>query len=167
MPRIYSPRGPENADFVNALTVNTLLANTSVAAPRKVYNAATTLTAADSGALCIFGTAAGYTYTLPAAAAGLHFEFLVGITITSVAAKTICATGDFLLGNFIQSTDGTYTSASHAADGSTILAISMNGSTTGGLVGDWYRVTAISATQWYIYGMGRATGSEATPFATS
>jgi hypothetical protein len=160
--------------FTGNVTVSGNLAVTGTSAltglvsgPRKVYNAVTTLTAADSGAFCIWGTAAGYTYTLPAAAAGLWFDFLVGITITSSAAKVVTASGDFLLGNFIQSTDGTYTSASHAADGSTITSWNGNGTTTGGLVGDWLRVVAISGTQWYVHGMGRATGAEATPFATS
>jgi hypothetical protein len=162
MPRIYSPRGPEAADVVNNLVVPG-----SLAYKRKVYSAATTLTRNDSGALCLWDTAAGFTFTLPEAEEGLHFEFVVHTTITSVAAKVICASGDFLVGNFIQSTDSTYTSASHAADGSTIVAWSGNGSTTGGLIGDWLRLTAISATQWHVYGMGRATGSEATPFATS
>jgi hypothetical protein len=151
----------------NVAVTGTLTTTGLFAAPRKVYNAVTILTAADSGAMCIWGAAAGYLYTLPAAAAGLWFDFLVGITITSSAAKVITASGDFLLGNFIQSTDGTYTSASHAADGSTITSWNGNGTTTGGLVGDWLRVVAISGTQWYVHGMGRATGSEATPFATS
>lgn len=134
---------------------------------RPVKTAAATLTRAESGAFCLFSTAAGYTYTLPDAEAGLWFEFYVGVTITSVAAKVVTASGDFLLGNYIQSTDGTYTSASHLADGSTITSWNGNGSTTGGLVGDWLRVVAISGTQWSVYGMGRATGTEATPFATS
>lgn len=132
-----------------------------------VKQAATTLTAEDSGAMCLFTTAAGYTFTLPPAEIGLQFTFAVHTTITSSAAKVICATGDFLVGNFIQSTDSTYTSASHAANGTDIVSWNGNGSTTGGLIGDWFTVTAISSTQWHIYGMGRATGSEATPFATS
>ena len=134
---------------------------------RPIFRAAQTLTSDHNGALCVYANAAGYTYTLPAAQLGLWFDFVVEVTVTSVAAKCICASGDFLLGNFIQSTDGTYTSANHAADGTTIVAISMNGTTTGGYVGDWYRVHAISATQWEIYGMGRATGTEATPFSAS
>lgn len=134
---------------------------------RPVKTAAATLTEADNGALCLFNLAAGFTYTLPAASPGLWFEFQVTVTVTSVAAKLICASGDFLIGHFIQSTDGTYTSAAHAANGTDIVSWNGNGSTTGGLVGDWFRVTAISDSQWAIYGMGRATGNEATPFATS
>lgn len=133
-----------------------------------VKTAAATLTAADSGAVCIFNSAAGDIYTLPTAASGLVFDFVVVTTITSNAAKVITASAsEFLLGTFIQSTDGTYTSAAHAANGSTIRAWSGNGGTTGGLAGDWFRVCGISSTQWAIWGMGRATGAEATPFATS
>jgi hypothetical protein len=139
----------------------------SLAAPRKVYTTATVLTAADSGALCIFSTAAGQIYTLPPAAAGLWFDFNVAVTATSLVHRVVCTTGDFLLGTFTQSTDGTYTSALRAADGATHLAWEGNGSTKGGIVGDWLRVTAISATQWNVYGMGSATGAEATPFVTS
>lgn len=135
---------------------------------RVVKTAAATLTAADSGAFCFFNSAAGDLYTLPTAAAGLWFDFAILVTITSNAAKVITASAsEFLLGGFRQSTDGTYVTAEHAANGSTIRAISMNGSTTGGFAQDWWRVIGISATQWAIYGFGRANGTEATPFATS
>lgn len=134
---------------------------------RPVKTGAQTLAKEDSGALCLFNTAAGYTFTLPPAEQGLWFEFAVHTTITSSAAKVITASGDFLVGTFIQSTDGTYTSTNRDADGSTHVSWNGNGSTTGGLIGDWFRVVAISDTQWFILGMGRATGSEATPFATS
>jgi hypothetical protein len=155
-------------DVTGAATFgSTVVATGTLAAPRKVYTTATVLTAEDSGALCIWSTAAGIIYTLPPAAAGLHFDFVVSVTATSLVHRVVCTSGDFLLGNFIQSTDGTYTSASHAADGTTILAWEGNGTTKGGLIGDWLRVTAISATQWVVYGMGRATGAEATPFVTS
>ena len=137
----------------------------------KVFSgAARTLDAADSGALCLFSTAAGYTYTLPAATAeniGVWFDFLITVTITSVAAKTICASGDFIVGSFFQSPDGTDAVAAHAFNGTTHVAISENGTTTGGYAGGSYRLTVINATQWAIQGLGLATGSEATPAATS
>lgn len=134
---------------------------------RKIYNGVATIAAEDSGALCLFSTAAGYTYTLPPAQVGLWFDFLVTTTITSVGAKTICATGDFIVGSIFQSPDGTDLVAAHAANGTTHLAINMNGTTTGGYAGDSYRLTAISTTQWAIQGLSIATGSEASPFATS
>jgi hypothetical protein len=155
-------------DVTGAATFGSTVAVTGLfAAPRKVYTTATILTAADSGALCVWSTAAGIIYTLPAAAAGLHFDFVVSVTATSLVHRVVCASGDFLLGTFVQSTDGTYTSALRAADGATHLAWEGNGTTKGGIVGDWLRVTAISGTQWVVYGMGSATGAEATPFVTS
>ena len=135
---------------------------------RKVFSGlAKVLTADDNGALCLWTTAAGYLYTLPAAQLGLWFDFLVHTTITSVGAKVICATGDFLVGSFIQSPDSTTLLAAHAADGSTHVSWNGNGTTTGGYAGDFFRVTAISSTQWVIQGLGLATGTEATPFAAS
>ena len=55
----------------------------------------------------------------------------------------------------------------YAANGTTIRALSSNGTTTGGTIGDRYKVTCISATQWAIDGQVVATGTAATPFATS
>lgn len=137
--------------------------------PRKVYTAARTLTQRDNGALCVFNTAAGYTFTLPKCAKGLFFDFVVQTTITSSAAKVITKniTTEFLVGSFIQSPDGTTLLAAHAANGTDIVSWNGNGSTTGGYSGDFFRVTGLSATQWLIQGLGLATGSEATPFATS
>lgn len=140
----------------------------TLAFPRVTKTAVATLTAADSGALCVFNSAAGDIYTLPVPTAGLWFDFVVVVTATSNNQKVITSQAtEFLLGTFVQSTDGTYTSALQSANGSSIRAWTGNGSTTGGIKGDWFRVTAISATQWVIWGMGSATGSEATPFAAS
>ena len=140
----------------------------AVGSKRTVYQGgAATLSADDSGALCLFTTAAGYTFTLPAAAEGLWFDFAIHTTITSVGAKVICASGDFIVGVFTQGTDGTCTQAQHAANGTTHVSWNGNGATTGGLVGDRFRLTAISSTQWFIEGYGTATGTEATPFSTS
>lgn len=159
MPKEYRVNGNDREDLESGVA-------RSLTTP--VFSgAAKTLTAEDSGALCLFSTAAGYTYTLPAAAVGLYFDFLITTTITSSAAKVICTAGDFILGSFLQSPDGTDPVAAFAADGAADLAISMNGTTTGGYAGDWFTLTAISSTQWAITGFGLATGSEATPVATS
>ncbi len=123
---------------------------------------------ADSGALVYWDQAAGVTYTLPAPKLGMWFEFIVTVTITSAAAKVITdAATSFLLGGFRQSTDTTFTEATHLANGTTIRAWSGNGTTTGGVVGDTLIVSAASATVWMVMGRGSATGAEATPFATS
>lgn len=159
--------------YINSTTNKLLISNGTAyipvgGAPRVVKNAVTVLTAADNGALCVWGAAAGYLYTLPTAVAGLWFDFVVAVTITSVGAKVLTASAsEFLLGSFLQIPDGAAQIVAQNANGTTIRSWNGNGTTTGGYAGDAFRLTAISATQWVINGIGLATGTEATPFATS
>lgn len=127
------------------------------------------LKAEESGALCLMDRAAGVVYTLPAPAIGLEYEFLVSVSVTSNAHKIITKTitTDFLLGAVTMVTIATATPAGFAANGTTIVALSANGSTTGGLIGETYKVRAISSTQWAISGVCVGSGIIVTPFATS
>jgi hypothetical protein len=132
--------------------------------------ATVTLTADQSGAAVLFDRAAGIVFTLPAAVAGLCFDFFVSVTITSGAAKVITSTGTELLVGTLLNTN---TSSSDAVANwkalvaSSYVAVSMNGSTTGGIKGDWLRFTCLNSTTWNVSGMTLATGTVATPFATS
>lgn len=128
-----------------------------------------TLLAEESGSLCLFDRAAGVVYTLPSPVEGMQFEFSTTVLLTSNAYKFITAAAtQFLVGSVM---GGSLTVADSGdvfqADGTTIVALSMNGSTTGGLVGGRIRVTAISTTQWVVEGDFVASGVVATPFATS
>lgn len=127
------------------------------------------LLAKEAGALCLFDRAAGVVYTLPTPVAGMEFHFATTVTITSNAAKTITKTpaSEFIIG-LVEVVGGTTeTVASADFNGTTHVAISSNGSTTGGVIGDQYTLTAISATQWYIKGLISGSGAVATPAATS
>ena len=129
---------------------------------------ARTLLAKESGALCLFDRAAGTVYTLPAPVIGMNFEFQTTTTITSNAAKVITdATTTFLLGTVDMVINTSATTLAALGNGTTHVAISSNGSTTGGVQGDSYKVTAISSTQWVITGLVSGSGTLATPFATS
>lgn len=128
-----------------------------------------TLLPEESGALCLLDSATGVVYTLPAPQVGMEFEFLATVAVTSNAYKVITdAATTFLIGGVIM---GDVTIAQSGdyfeADGSTHVAISANGSTTGGLLGERYKVTCISSTQWAIEGVCHGAGTLATPFATS
>lgn len=128
-----------------------------------------TLLAEESGAKCLFDRAAGNVYTLPAPAAGMQFDFSATVLVTSNAYKVITNSASvFLIGSLV---GGSLTVADSGdvfqADGTTHVAVSMNGSTTGGLVGGNIRFTAISSTQWLVEGDFVASGTVATPFATS
>lgn len=128
-----------------------------------------TLLPRESGALCLFDRAAGITYTLPTPVVGMTFEFLVTVAVTSNAHKVITAAStQYLLGGIIMGDVTVAQSGDYfEADGSTHVAISAAGTTTGGLLGERYKVVAISTTQWSIHGVCHGAGTLATPFATS
>lgn len=127
-----------------------------------------TLLAGESGSLCLFDRAAGVVYTLPAPVEGMEFEFRTTLAITSNGAKVITSSAAFILGSVMI---GSLTVADSGdvfqANGTTHLAISSSGSTTGGLIGGSYKLTAISATIWLIEGDLVGSGTVADPFATS
>jgi len=130
-----------------------------------------TLKASESGALCLLDRAAGVVYTLPAITAtniGMSFEFQATVSVTSNAYKVITgAATQFLVGAVVASSLTAGAQDTFVANGTTHVAISAAGSTTGGLIGERYVVTAISATQWAINGVTQGSGTLADPFATS
>lgn len=128
-----------------------------------------TLTAAESGALVVYDSAAGHVFTLPEPVVGLTFEFIVATSVTSNAHKVITSSSSvFLVGGVIMGDVTVAQSGDYfEADGATHVALSAGGSTTGGLRGETYKVTCISATQWAISGVCHGAGTLATPFATS
>jgi len=128
-----------------------------------------TLNRDESGSVLQFDSAAGVVYTLPTPVIGMYFDFITTTTITSNAAKVITAdtASEFILGVCEVIGGTTETTLAAIANGSTHVAISSNGTTTGGAIGGRFRLTAISTTQWYIDGYVKGTGTVATPFATS
>lgn len=126
------------------------------------------LTAADSGGIFLFDSAAGVVYTLPAPTVGTMFKFFSTVTITSNSAKIITNSASvFLLGEVFTYTTATASGAGFAFNGSTHVACTMNGTTSGGIIGTMVEVTAFSSTQWLINGLIVGSGTIITPAATS
>jgi hypothetical protein len=126
------------------------------------------LTAAQSGSLCVFDNAAGAIFTLPAAATGLWYDFVIQTSASSNAHRVNCAAADFMVGSvMMHATDDTGLSAGFAADGATHLGINLDAATQGWLAGGKFRLTAISAVLWLIEGDLLGTGTLATPFETT
>lgn len=124
------------------------------------------ISAQESGTTFLLNKADGIVFTLPAAAVGLSYKFVVGTAVTSNAYSIDCATGDFFLGLLnLGAEDGA--ADAFGGDGAADLSIDMNGSTTGGLVGTEIEVIAVSGTQWHVRGSLLGSGTVATPFATS
>ena len=130
--------------------------------------ASRTLTRSDIGAPIVVNAAAGLTLTLPASSgSGDDFEIVIGTSVTSNSVIVRVANG----------TDVMRGVAMNAADaGDTIVAfetaaasdtITMNGTTTGGLVGDRILLKDIAAGFWQVQVIGAATGTEVTPFSAT
>lgn len=144
---------------------------------RKVFTAAATLTAADSGALCVWPSATGFTYTLPIITSdiiGTEFEFLCATTNSATACKIITGQAtDLLVGEVLSFVDATTPGANPGPKGFVFatdkIACTMGGSdtTTGGVAGTRIRVTAVALLKWHISGFVVAAGTIATPAATS
>jgi hypothetical protein len=128
-----------------------------------------TLNANESGSLCLFDRAAGIVYTLPTASAGTYFDFMVTTSVTSNAAKVITGAGtEFLIGGYTNvDTDTSNAVAAFDGNGSSHVSVSMNGTTTGGLLGTQLRFTCLSSTRWAVSGIVRGSGTVATAFAAS
>ena len=123
---------------------------------------------AHGGKVITLNRAAGITVTLPAASGtGAEYRFFVGTTCTSnnyiiqVADGTDVMSGVCLLA---QDAADTAVMFETAADSDTIT---MNGSTKGGIKGDFIHLIDVAADLWSVRIVGSGTGTEATPFSAA
>lgn len=133
-------------------------------------NAATlALTAAQSGSLIMLDIASGTTVTLPAPVVGLTFSFVVKTAVTSNNHKVITDAGTTLILGGVVMTEAADTNAGLGAlfNGTSHISILMNGTTTGGIIGTFFNMTCITATQWAIEGIVAGSGTLATCASTS
>lgn len=130
------------------------------------------LTEAQSGRNILVDDAAGLDFTLPPITAdniGMHFKFLVTVSITSNSFRVTAGAGDLLKGGILMiDFDDVYTAPQAAfiePDGTDDLVMTCNGTTTGGKKGTVVEFIAISATEWFVTGIVAGDGVLATPFS--
>jgi hypothetical protein len=131
---------------------------------------ALTLTPQQSGQQCLFDTAAGAggVYTLPAPQVGLWYQFFVTVAWGSNTYKVVTNNpGTVLLNGSVWETVAAGTGTQFFPNGTTHSAISLAGTTTGGLVNTCFDVYCVSATSWYIDGTNMASGVIVSPFTNS
>lgn len=126
------------------------------------------LTAADTGKIFVLNLAAGIAVTLPAAAAGLRFRFLILTTFTGAASIKSATGADIMIGHALMgnNTDNTVVDWPAVA-ASTFDTIDMFGTanSTGGIEGQEIEIVGVAANRWFVTIRGDAAGTEATPFA--
>lgn len=144
--------------------------NLPIVAPRtsKILGSSgnTAVTAANSGYTYLFDTAAGITFTLPVPVIGAVYTFVVTTTVTSGSHKIITnAAGVFLQGVITSAT--IVASVFESVPASSNISVTMNGTTTGGLIGTQLEFRCLTANLWQVFGTNFTSGTTATPFATS
>lgn len=143
--------------------------------------AALTLDPATHGGRIIVITAATTTITLPAVNVtadpatsgpgsdpntlnnqGVEYTFVN--TILATAIKVLAPASNFLLGS---ASINAATPSAFFADGTATRSINLNGTTTGGIVGSYFTITAIASGQYLVQAQLNGSGVLATPFAVS
>lgn len=133
-------------------------------------NITASLTVDDRNAetLNTINAAAGLTITLPAAiGSGKKFDFLLGTTVTSnnVIIQVANPT-DVMAGVVTMAQDAGDTAALFETT-STSDTITMNGSTKGGIKGDFVTLKDAAAGLWQLIMTCQGTGTEATPLSAA
>jgi hypothetical protein len=152
-------------------------ATNSVGVIESITAATKTVTSADSNTTYLLNRAAGITVTLPTAAAGLNYTFIIGTTFTGTfsldgaSANDIYSSSSNLL-IWDKDAPGTVSAKQFYADGSDDDKIVMDADTKGRFVGGRINCIGIatggqgSATAvWHVDGIVYGDGSLATPFA--
>lgn len=121
---------------------------------------------AHGGVPVVLNAAAGLTITLPASTgSGVEFEVIVGTTVTSNSyVIQVANSSDVMMGVLGVATDAAGVNVPTAATSDTIT---MNGSTTGGVLGSRVVLRDAAANKWAVSGALVSTGAEATPFSAA
>lgn len=124
--------------------------------------------AAHAGRTITLNKADGIAVTLPAATgSGSIYRFFVGTTITSSAITIKVPTAaETMAGAAYIAADGGDTLVAFET-AATTDTISMNGTTTGGLLGNFVEIIDVATAKFFVRISGSATAAEATPFSAT
>ena len=129
---------------------------------------ATMTSASNAGRTMVLDVASGATVTLPAASGtGNIYKFFVKTTVTSNNyVIQVANANDTMAGVAIVAND----SDNSASIFETLAAsdtITLNGTTTGGILGGTVEIQDVASNVFSVVARGAATGSEATPFSAA
>ena len=127
--------------------------------------ASRTVTANDSGKVFVLSVAGGLTVTLPSAAPGLNYKFIVGTTFTTAGLINTAATDELYVGTLMLVDPATATDMNaFSADVSNDDTIDLGSAGQGWLQGGWFNIVGTSSTTWHVDGQLVGDGTLATPF---
>ena len=136
-----------------------------------VNSTAATLTvtsALHGGRVVTLNRAAGIAVTLPAASGtGTAYRFAVNTTVTSnTTTIKVANASDVMTGTAYVVSDNTAAVLGYRT-GATSDTITFDGSTTGGLLGDYVEIIDVATNLFSVRVLSAATGTEATPFSAT
>lgn len=114
--------------------------------------------------------ATGQTCTLPPSSGmGNVYTFIIGTTVTSNSTIIkVANTSDAFQGfSIVVSDDAGGPAKGFIAVAGTDDTVTLNGTTTGGYVGDRITIRDVALNRFDVEVMGKATGTEATPFSAT
>jgi len=130
-----------------------------------ITSATKSVESTDSGTVFTLNRAAGIVVTLPTAAAGYNYTFIVGTTFTGAGQITADNASDLLSGFAYVFDPATATdNNTFIPDGSDDVTIDLGSAAQGWLVGGIIRLVATSAAVWHCEAYLHGDGSLATPF---
>jgi hypothetical protein len=130
-----------------------------------ITSATKSVESTDSGTVYTLNRAAGIVVTLPTAAAGINYTFIVGTTFTGAGQITADNASDLLSGFATIFDPATATDVNtFIPDASDDVTIDLGAATQGWLVGGVIRLVATSAAIWHCEAFLHGDGSLATPF---
>lgn len=140
---------------------------------RTVNATAATLTVTEAlhdSRTIVLDRAGGIAVTLPVAAAGLRFRFIVKTTFTGAASIKSVAGTDIMIGHALMGNDSDNTTVlfqSVAASTNDTIDLFGTANSTGGIAGQVIEIEGLAANLWHVSIVGDAAGTEATPFANT
>lgn len=137
-------------------------ANQGGGAPINITTAQT-LTTANAGKINTINSAAGIALVLPAATGtGNTYSFFVGTTVTSIGTTITAGGSDKISGSAYQTGATGAATAFYIASGTTVT---LNGTTKGGIKGDYITFRDVATALWSVEVLESITGTAATPFS--
>ena len=140
---------------------------------RVIVHTTSTLTVTEAlhnDKIIVLDLAAGIAVTLPAAAAGLRFRFIVKTTFTGAASIKSVTGADIMIGHALMGNNSDNTVVDFpAVAASTLDTIDLFGTanSTGGIEGQEIEIIGLGTNLWFVSIRGDAAGTEATPFANT
>lgn len=162
--------GMSNFDDVTASTfTGDLIGAARAASPVNATAATLTVTQAlHAGHVVTLNRAAGIAVTLPAATgSGANYMFALDTAVTSnTTTIKVANASDTMTGTAYVLSDGAAAVLGYRT-GATDDTITLNGTTLGGLKGDFITIRDVEANLFQVQAFTAATGTEATPFSAT